>query len=277
MKERVKNIFKGLGYAAIFMGTNYLVSIIAILAFNFIIGFESAATGVALTVEESTAKLMEYVLEYTMPLTIAFQLLSLLLVWLICLCRRRKLKTEANLVAFNKGSILPITVLAIMMSLFIGTFMVLVLPEDMMEAYNATAQATLGGPSVLQFISAVILAPIVEEIIFRGFVLPRFAKAMPLTLAVVLSSVTFGLIHNMQIVWICYATVLGLLMAFIAIHEKSVLASILFHVVFNLFGSYITGYIPLEGIGMVIACVATFAVSTALVIYMIKQKKAAIA
>ncbi len=274
MKERVKNIFCGLGYSALFLGVNLTVSIIALLFFSVLVGVISGMNGTIPDAESSTMQVMDYILTYNSHITVIFQLLTLFLVWFIFKCRRRKLRVEANLVAFDKRSLLPIILLAIAMSFFVGTFLEVVLPENVLAEYNAAAESVLGGPIALQFITTVILAPVVEEIIFRGLVLSRFRKAMPLALAVILSSVTFGLMHNFQIVWICYSTFLGLLMAFVALHEKSVTASIVFHVVFNLFGGFITGLIPIEGIGMVITCIVAFAVSVGLVIYMIKQKKA---
>lgn len=56
--------------------------------------------------------------------------------------------------------------------------------------------ATGLGARVLLFILICIIAPVVEEIIFRGFVYPGLRRRMTLTSAVVASALLFALMHN---------------------------------------------------------------------------------
>ena len=45
-------------------------------------------------------------------------------------------------------------------------------------------------------VTTVVLAPIYEEVIFRGYMLPTLTKFMPTTAAVGASAVIFALIHE---------------------------------------------------------------------------------
>ncbi|MBQ8985129.1 CPBP family intramembrane metalloprotease [Candidatus Saccharibacteria bacterium] len=58
--------------------------------------------------------------------------------------------------------------------------------------YNLYMQ---GGERVLAFISLVILAPIVEELVFRGWLYGKLRLKVPKAIAVLIVSLLFGLVH----------------------------------------------------------------------------------
>lgn len=132
------------------------------------------------------------------------------------------------------GAMMPILYAAIILILSS-------LPEAWMESY-IEASASLNQTGILMAISTVLIAPIVEEIIFRGLILSRLHRAMPGWLAVVISALLFGVCHG-QIVWICYAFVLGILFGLIALRSGSVWPSLLAHILFNAIGHF-SSYIP---------------------------------
>jgi len=49
---------------------------------------------------------------------------------------------------------------------------------------------------ILAFISLVLIAPIAEEILFRGYLFGKLKKYMPIWFAAVITSVTFGFVHG---------------------------------------------------------------------------------
>ena len=49
---------------------------------------------------------------------------------------------------------------------------------------------------VLAFIALIIMAPVAEELLFRGFLYGKLRKRMPIWVAVLLTSVLFGLVHG---------------------------------------------------------------------------------
>lgn len=82
------------------------------------------------------------------------------------------------------------------------------------------------------FTTTAILAPLLEETVFRGFLLPSLSKAMPTPLAVLLSSVAFGLVHfsprdTPQL------TALGILLGFSYIRSKNLLTPMMIHGAWN--------------------------------------------
>jgi len=53
----------------------------------------------------------------------------------------------------------------------------------------------MGGERVVAFILLVVIAPIAEEIVFRGFLYGKLRIAAPKWLAILIISFLFGLIH----------------------------------------------------------------------------------
>lgn len=117
----------------------------------------------------------------------------------------------------------------IMVSLIMGY---LPIPQELMNSYAEMASLITDGNMVISFISAGIIGPIAEEIIFRGLMFTRFKSGMPVWLAAVLSSLIFGLMHG-HIVWSTYAFILGLVFCWFFSVTKSLWGSIILHLSFN--------------------------------------------
>lgn len=82
------------------------------------------------------------------------------------------------------------------------------------------------------FGTTAVLAPILEETVFRGFLLPSLGKIMPTPLAVLASAVAFGLVHlsprdTPQL------TALGILLGFSYVRSKNLLTPMMIHGAWN--------------------------------------------
>lgn len=73
-----------------------------------------------------------------------------------------------------------------------------ILPIDLNQAQQLPfSQSTLGSQIhyILAFITLVILAPIAEELLFRGYLYGKLRSAAPIWLAIIITSLTFGAAH----------------------------------------------------------------------------------
>ena len=90
------------------------------------------------------------------------------------------------------------------------------------------------------FVFAGILAPLTEELIFRGFVLPSIMKNMGYMWGVVLSSAIFSLSHMVfEPVTILIMFLMGCLLSVLYIRTKSLWPGIIFHAINNTTGIYL--------------------------------------
>lgn len=85
-------------------------------------------------------------------------------------------------------------------------------------------------------ISAILLAPIIEEIIFRGVILKGFLFKYSPKIAIVLSALMFALMHFTSLISIISALILGLFIGYVYYKTKSVGMTILLHTINNITG-----------------------------------------
>ena len=116
---------------------------------------------------------------------------------------------------------------------FLTTLVISYLPEGLLESYGETASAAMQGNTVWYILAAVIMAPILEEIVFRAMMLSCISTATGNFLAVIISSAVFGAVHG-HIVWSTYAFVLGSFLGAVFVRTRSVKASIVTHFGFNI-------------------------------------------
>lgn len=93
---------------------------------------------------------------------------------------------------------------------------------------------------------SVLIAPISEELIFRGVTLRYAEKAMPFVLANILQALLFGLFHA-NVIQGVYAFVVGLFCGYVCLKGGSIYLSILFHMLFNLWGTFAPDFVFYAG------------------------------
>lgn len=82
-------------------------------------------------------------------------------------------------------------------------------------------------------ISSSIVAPIIEEIIFRGILLNALARVMSVKGAVLVSSVVFGLLHRTSVATVVTAAVMGIVLACIYLANRNLVNSMVVHGLYN--------------------------------------------
>jgi len=84
---------------------------------------------------------------------------------------------------------------------------------------------------------AVLLAPLVEETVFRGYLYPLFAKSLGVAPAVVITGVLFGFMHAPQLGWtlglVTMLITVGIIFTLARARTGTVLASFLLHLGYN--------------------------------------------
>ncbi len=114
-------------------------------------------------------------------------------------------------------------------------------PEAWMEEYVDASASITSGSLPVEVLAVVLLAPIVEEILFRGMVYRYLSVALPASAALLFQGMLFGGMHGTMI-WIIYASVLGCIFGYVRSRTGSLHATILMHMGFN-GGAYLFGYL----------------------------------
>lgn len=95
-----------------------------------------------------------------------------------------------------------------------NTFLGMVKIEEYSASYGQVAKTFYNGTLFLEIFALCIVIPIVEELLYRGIVFKRSADFLGNRPAIFLSAVIFGLVH-MNLVQFIYASVFGILLAYI--------------------------------------------------------------
>lgn len=146
--------------------------------------------------------------------------------------------------AFNKWIILAIFLLAIGLQYAVTYLMSFIgaLRPDWMQVYEDLMDtAGIGSLSPVTVIYACAIAPVSEELIFRGVTLGYAKKAMPAMAAVCLQAVLFGVFH-MNMIQGIYAAVLGLFLGYVREAGGTVAIPMLLHAIFNVCGTFLNPY-----------------------------------
>ena len=106
--------------------------------------------------------------------------------------------------------------------------------EELLKTAGLDSSITL--PMLLY---SVLLAPVCEELIFRGTTMHLARKAVPFWLANVMQAFLFGLFHMNWIQGI-YAFALGLVLGYVCEKGGSIYYSIFLHFLFNFWGTVIS-------------------------------------
>ena len=81
-------------------------------------------------------------------------------------------------------------------------------------------------------LSVIILAPFIEEVLFRGLIINELKGKMPFVLVIIIQALIFGLIHGNWL-QIAYASILGILLGLISTWSRSVWPAIILHISMN--------------------------------------------
>lgn len=84
---------------------------------------------------------------------------------------------------------------------------------------------------------AVVVAPLVEETLFRGYLYPLFARSFGVAPGIVITGLLFGMMHGAQLGWtlslVSVLVVVGIILTWVRARTGSVFASYLMHLGYN--------------------------------------------
>lgn len=232
MKKFFKSLGAGLGFVGIFLGAQAIVSFAVSFYYSVMIGYESAQSGNELALKEINALLLDKLTGAMTLISVISGVVALLIILIIFKARHKNFREEINIKPIRLISIPIIILMGISLNLLIQILIsCLPIPLELMESYSQASQFTQD-TSIISFLALAIMAPIAEEIFFRGLVLSRFSKSMPIVVSIILQAIIFGLIHG-TVLWFSYATIIGLVLGLLAYKQKSILGCMILHFSIN--------------------------------------------
>lgn len=104
---------------------------------------------------------------------------------------------------------------------------------------NAPIQEIFRNPktAILVMAMAVLVAPLFEETVFRGYLYPLFAKSFGIAPGILITGILFGLLHGSQLGWswgiVSLLILVGIVFTFVRARTGTVFSSFLLHLGYN--------------------------------------------
>lgn len=253
----MKNFFKQTGkafcYFGVYMVCQLLATFIMMAGCSAVLGFKAGMAGETAVNSADMGTEVQNMILGNMGIALIINAILALVIYLIVMKVRKHKFTEE--VAIKKVGVKTI-ILAVAAA--IGAICVidygvelLPIPEALMNGLEKSTGEVSEMPFWQDVLAASIIVPIMEEIVFRGFMFSRLDKAMPTWLAVIITSVAFGLVHG-QMIWALLATLTGVVFNIVRIKTGSIVPTIVMHMVNNSLASLV----PADAINIDVPTVA---------------------
>lgn len=129
----------------------------------------------------------------------------------------------------HKNEIIYLFVINFLFGFFLVAFITFFDPSGFDT--SALSKEYTGVGFLFNVLSSVILAPVVEELLFRGVLFNRLNEKMSLILAMLISSLLFGLFHGFGVTQFVF----GLCMCVVYLKTRNIMVPIIIHIMSNLF------------------------------------------
>ena len=257
--DRFLAVAKLTGVIGLYLGVMLAVTFAWSMKFLFLMGTDF-----------TEAELMEAFNRDSGYVNIIFSGICVLIAAIFYRFRRRSLTDAANICPAPPFKVGTAFVCGLAAQLPLGFLVGLIpFPEKVLQGHEELMSASTT-PMPVQVLYVIVLAPVIEEIFFRGIAHDRLARTMPPIAASLLSSTAFALIHG-ETLAIIAALIAGFLLSVIYNRYRSVLVTIAFHMGFNSC-AYIVPLIESPTLQITAICVSAAVFVAGLIILLKKDK-----
>ena len=196
---------------------------------------------------------------------------------LIYKIKKRNYKRDLQLIKTNNTNIIFAIILGASCWLFNSGALSLVEEAGMFSSqfeYMSEILAPLSQGSILiSIITVGIVAPIAEEVLFRGVIYNTLNRKISVRWTIIIQAIFFGIFHG-NLVQGLYATLLGLIFGYVTYKTKSLWPAITMHIVNNLVATIIPFLISesLMGTGVYVAFMIIGIVGIVSLLVLIRNK-----
>ncbi|MBO5261737.1 MAG: CPBP family intramembrane metalloprotease [Clostridia bacterium] len=189
--------------------------------------------------------LTEMVNGLSLEINIIVGALTVLVLALFAKLQKDTLSKRASINKYAGGFTVSLVIMGIAtcyaITLIMGLLeMAHIFPQSWVDSQSSAYQDVFAASPFMQFLSIGFIAPLMEEVLFRGCILGVLKKEMHPWVAIIVSAVLFGVAHGTPI-GILYATCLGILMGWLSVTFNSIVPTLIFHMAYNCTVAYSGG------------------------------------
>ena len=273
LKNALTAIWRTICYPLLLFAVQFIVGAAWGMAIGIGVGVVAAQEGRTPSVEEIE---LAVVSGMNLPLILLIgSSISLFIIWLL-------LRKEWKGIGFWSGtSLTALTIflcflIGIPLNRFIGGAIYFTQLTELFPFHEELMEALFQGNIIVQILATVLLAPILEEVVFRGTILRRLKDtSVKFHGANIIQALLFALIHGNVLQGI-YAFLLGIILGFLYVKFNSIWAPIAMHIGFNAFGALIANipiYEDVEASNTATLIVTLVSLGLSIILWLIIQKR----
>lgn len=245
IKRTLKDLWRLIYPVIIYFAVAFIVQFTAVR----VIASAAVANGTITAAGKSTAELQEelnsLLNRYSLHLT-ALTNVVLIPIYILLLMGDEKKRRNSLGIRYTTPGIKRLGVVFVLgMSAAVSVNVIVSLSQiaRFSPKYQQVSEVIYSGGLFMEIVSAVIAAPILEELFFRGMIYKRLRDMINVKAAVVISALFFGAFHG-NLVQFVYAFIIGLMLAYVYEKFKTIWAPVIFHIGANLISVLITEFMP---------------------------------
>ena len=187
-----------------------------------------------MTVEQADAAMLDIMFAHQTEILLISGFVVLLGLWLMAKLRKSTFGAFTGIARPTKTPVLVLALAAGVAMSFWATIAINMIPwpEAMVESYVESSASLTSQQPVIDFLAVVLMAPLVEELLFRGVIYDALCTFVPAGAAVVFQAMLFGSTHG-TLLWILYSTLIGCVLGYVRKRTNSLWPCILMHSAFN--------------------------------------------
>ncbi|MBR5537036.1 MAG: CPBP family intramembrane metalloprotease [Clostridia bacterium] len=229
MKETRKNPFFLIVLCMLLMLLSQTVVSFAVVFLNGGALFQEG-----MTMEQADALMLDIMLAHQTEILLISGFVTLVGLWLMAKARKR---TFGEFTGIARPTRMPIVVLALAAGVALSFWASIAVnslpwPEAMVESYVESSSTLTTDKPVIDFLAVVLMAPLVEELLFRGVIYDALCLVVPAGFAVVFQAMLFGSTHN-TLLWMLYSGLIGCVLGYVRKRSDSLWPCIVMHSAFN--------------------------------------------
>lgn len=229
MKEPRKNPFFLIIVCMMLMMLSQTVVSFAIVLLNGGSLFQSG-----MTMEQADAMMLDIMFAHQTEILLISGVITIAGLWLMAKVRK---STFGAFTGITKPTKVPVLVLALAAGVAMSFWATIAInaipwPEAMVESYVESSSALTTEKPVIDFLAVVLMAPLVEELLFRGVIYDALCMIVPAGAAVIFQAMLFGSTHSTML-WMLYSGLIGCVLGYVRKRSNSLWPCILMHSAFN--------------------------------------------
>lgn len=233
----MKNILKASAFVILYLSVYFIITnhIQFVMIIVFFIRDIIADPGLleAFSLKSDMYSYAESYLKYALYVQIAAAIISFFIYLFITRLRKQNIFKVCSFRDTETANLVISSILGISLVLPVSLLMNLVPFKDISIKTQESINSIVEGNSIFVVILALgIIAPFIEELIFRGLIFSELKRIMPIPAVILVQAFLFAIYHG-NLYQTIYAFFLGIVLGYVLYKTGSIVAPILIHIFYN--------------------------------------------